>query len=173
MKEKKQKITVTILALAGLLVFCLYALAGNLEPNAPPGPTMKTLDQIYEAINSSAAGTTEREGYCRYLVAAPYTTDTLFTVDPGQRFTLLKFYGRVPDCDHLGKWSLTVDDNTIIPGGSVHFSIELGPNTSQTRHWFDFPDRCVVVRAGQILKVVNSSNQNVPFVLIGYFYDAP
>jgi parallel beta-helix repeat protein len=32
--------------MAGLAVFSLFAVGGSLEPSAPPGPTMKTLDEV-------------------------------------------------------------------------------------------------------------------------------
>ena len=45
-KEKRRKVVVSALGLAGLLVLSLFAIAGNLEPSAPPAPTMKTLDEV-------------------------------------------------------------------------------------------------------------------------------
>jgi hypothetical protein len=55
--ETRQKRTKVVggLALAGLLVLSLFAVAGNLEPTAPPGPTMKTLDQVEPRIPISQA----------------------------------------------------------------------------------------------------------------------
>ncbi len=52
METKKAKTTVLVglLALAGLAVIFLPAYAGNLEPSAPPGPTMKTLDEVEPRI---------------------------------------------------------------------------------------------------------------------------
>ncbi len=45
-KETKTKILVALIVLAGLLIASLPLHAGNLEPSAGPGPTMKTLDEI-------------------------------------------------------------------------------------------------------------------------------
>jgi len=45
-KVKKTSVWVAILALAGFVYFLSLATAGNLEPSAPPGPTMKTLDEV-------------------------------------------------------------------------------------------------------------------------------
>ena len=47
MKTKQTKAIVTVLALAGLLMFSLLAPAGDLYPSSPPGPTMHTLEEIY------------------------------------------------------------------------------------------------------------------------------
>lgn len=49
-KEKRRKVVVSALGLAGLLVLSLFAIAGNLQPSAPPAPTMKTLDEVEPRI---------------------------------------------------------------------------------------------------------------------------
>jgi hypothetical protein len=45
-RQKTQKVVASVLALAGLGVFSLLGYAGSLEPAGPPGPTMKTLDEV-------------------------------------------------------------------------------------------------------------------------------
>jgi len=52
MKENKTKIILSVLFLAGLVGLAMFAGAGNLEPNAPPGPTMHTLEDIYDLVSS-------------------------------------------------------------------------------------------------------------------------
>ncbi len=49
-KRKSAKVAVSLLVLAGLLLFSLFAVGGSLQPSAPPGPTMKTLEQIEPRI---------------------------------------------------------------------------------------------------------------------------
>lgn len=52
-RKTKTKVVAAVLALAALCVFSLFAVGGNLEPNAPPGPTMHTLDEIYNEVTSA------------------------------------------------------------------------------------------------------------------------
>ena len=53
-KQKRTKAVVSVLVLAGLVVFALTAIGGNLEPSGPPGPTMKTLDEVEPRIAISS-----------------------------------------------------------------------------------------------------------------------
>jgi len=54
-RKAKTKVVAAVLALAALCVFSLFAVGGNLEPNAPPGPTMHTLDEIYNEVTSAGS----------------------------------------------------------------------------------------------------------------------
>jgi len=45
-KQAKTKLVVSVLVLVALGAFSLFAVGGSLEPTAPPGPTMKTLDEV-------------------------------------------------------------------------------------------------------------------------------
>jgi parallel beta-helix repeat protein len=56
-KDKSTKVVVGVLVLAGLVVFSLTAGGGNLEPSVPPGPTMKTLDEVEPRIPIPASVT--------------------------------------------------------------------------------------------------------------------
>jgi len=62
MKMKKTKILGSAMVLTGLLVFSLLAMAGDLEPSAPPAPTMKTLDEVEPRIPISAPYTISQRG---------------------------------------------------------------------------------------------------------------
>jgi len=54
-RQKRTKVVVSVSALACLVVFSLSGYAGKLEPSAPPGPTMKTLDEVEPRIPISQA----------------------------------------------------------------------------------------------------------------------
>ncbi|MHC4573468.1 MAG: hypothetical protein ACYS76_04965 [Planctomycetota bacterium] len=45
-RQKRTRVAAAALFVAVPLAFSLIGYAGNLEPNAPPGPTMKTLDEV-------------------------------------------------------------------------------------------------------------------------------
>jgi len=49
-KRNKTKVVVSVMVLSALVVFSLSGYAGKLEPSAPPGPTMKTLDEVEPRI---------------------------------------------------------------------------------------------------------------------------
>ncbi|MHC4575494.1 MAG: right-handed parallel beta-helix repeat-containing protein [Planctomycetota bacterium] len=78
-KQKKVKAVVSVLTLAGLLLFSPFAMAGSLEPSAPPGPTMKTLDEVEPRvpIHASDLPLTITEPNSYYLVEDIDFTDTL------------------------------------------------------------------------------------------------
>ena len=56
-KERRTNVVVSLLVLAGLVVFGLTAIGGDLEPTAPPGSTMKTLDEVEPRIPIPASAT--------------------------------------------------------------------------------------------------------------------
>ena len=54
-QQQKAKVVTSVSVLAALLMLSLFAIAGDLEPSAPPGPTMKTLDEVEPRILIKAA----------------------------------------------------------------------------------------------------------------------
>jgi hypothetical protein len=74
-KRKSAKVAVSLLALATLAVFSLFAVGGSLEPSAPPGPTMKTLDEVEPRVPiSSLPYTISASG--SYYLTGDLTTDS-------------------------------------------------------------------------------------------------
>lgn len=53
-KRQKRNVAVGLLVLAGLLAFSFLATGGNLDPSAPPGPTMHTLEEIYNLVQAGS-----------------------------------------------------------------------------------------------------------------------
>jgi len=55
-KHITAKLVIASVVVIGLVLITLNAGGGSLEPNAPPGPTMHSLEDIYQAVSSSSFG---------------------------------------------------------------------------------------------------------------------
>lgn len=82
-KQKKIKVVVSVLALVALVLCSLSGYAGKLEPNAPPGPTMKTLDEVEPRmpISQSDIPLTISTSGSYYFTGDLTATDTGITVE--------------------------------------------------------------------------------------------
>ena len=81
-KQKRTKVLVSLLALAGLLVFSTFTMAGDLEPPGAPGSTMKTLDEVEPRIpiSQSDIPLTINESGSYYFTEDINSADTAITV---------------------------------------------------------------------------------------------
>ncbi len=166
MEDKRTKFVVCVLALAVLSGILRLATAGNLEPNAPPAPTMRTLNEIYDA----ASGVSQREGYIGHFAVSDGSDAFCFTVPTGKRFVLLSLVFRYDDPARR-KAILTVNDNFLT--GYPYLRSYTDP-VNVIQSYADFPDRCVVVNSGDTLKVVNNeSSYALKAMIVGYFYNVP
>lgn len=163
METKKANTTVVVglLALVGLLLLSLSGQAGNLEPSASPAPTMRTLDEIYDAVTDVS----QREGYTQVFDIAASSTVTCFTVPAGKRFVLLKVTVQPPSYRDI---DLTVNDSLFVTAETMPY---LGCDHYVGAFVGDFPDRCAVVDAGATLKIVNSETLAQKLTVVGYFFD--
>ncbi len=55
-KKKRTNVIVSVSVLAGLLLALALATAGNLQPTSPLGPTMHTLNELYDLYSSTSEG---------------------------------------------------------------------------------------------------------------------
>ncbi len=166
-RNRRTKVVVSVLALAVLLAFSLLATGGNLEPSAPPGPTMKSLDEVYNAVTS---GMFNREGYCQYFTVTGGSAGTqILTVPAGRRFVLRKLYVQHSNDGYNDHWHLTA-------GGTSVEGRWLRPESTSSGAQFmhDFPDGCVVVNAGETLTAYKETpyyDCTMNILVIGYFHD--
>jgi hypothetical protein len=163
-RQTRTRVVVSVLVLAGLLVFCLYALAGDLEPNAPPAPTMHTLDEVYNAVSSMSPSMSQREGYSKFHSCTPGGGTTILTVPAGGRFVLRKLWVR----NSSDSWDISGGPNCYLHPTILHTN----DGTVRDRMW-DFPDACVVVESGNSLTFNNQTGGSIYTMFMGYFYDVP
>jgi hypothetical protein len=157
-KDKRTKVVAGILVLAGLLGIWTLATAGDLEPDAPPGPTMKTLNEIYDAVTSVS----QREGYIGHFdVPAESNVPCLPNdgiVPTGKQFVLLKLVL------HSSYLHLIKNDSFLTGAPYTVNCID------QEKTFMDFPDRCVVVNEGESLGIENPSGSTRMAMIVGYFH---
>ncbi len=91
MKAKRNRLIVCLLLLIGLLSLTFFALAGNLDPNDPPGPTMRTLDEIYSQIAASSSPIKQvvRGVADAGINTKQVTAELSATIDPSKSVVLL------------------------------------------------------------------------------------
>ncbi len=150
----------------------LIATAGDLEPSAGPGSTMKTLDEIYAAV-TAAPPEPVREPYFReFNVGHHYSAKKeVLTAPVGKRLVILKMYvshynWAIASCS--GNCSLAYQFETVLEGPTFDgFS-----DTMQYVH--EFPDGSIAFEGGQTLWLVNRDLQgtNLKALLFGYVCDA-
>ncbi|MHC4460356.1 MAG: Hcp family type VI secretion system effector [Planctomycetota bacterium] len=61
-KQKRTLLSVGLIGLAALVLFSLTAGGGNLEPTSAPGPTMHTLEQLYNLTSSLSVSSGQLTG---------------------------------------------------------------------------------------------------------------
>jgi len=116
-KQKSAKVVASVLALAGLAVFSLFAVGGSLQPTAPPGPTMKTLDEISNEIGQSSPIKTVVRGVIEYTWDQSTTQSQDFSpaVDPNKSIVYLS--------DAVGQLVGSIVGDTIARNGACLISL--------------------------------------------------
>jgi len=61
-KQKRTLLSVSLMVLAALVLFSITAGGGGLEPTSAPGPTMHTLEQLYNLTSSLSVGSGQLTG---------------------------------------------------------------------------------------------------------------
>ena len=169
MQNKKAKVIVSLLVLIGLLGISIIAFANKLDPCAPPEATMHTLNEIYDAVNAASSGIAEREGFVKYARVNIESAVDMLTVVPGKRFVLLKLLCRKANGNQ--NWTVRAFADEVTYRYIFH---GWGKPYDSSHYMWDFPDRCVEVYPGEILRVSNTDAVDwLDVHIIGYFYDVP
>ena len=159
----KKLVVVAIVLLVGYSLFA--------ESSNPFETLLETQQTILDAVASP-----EREGFCQYFETPADSNQVALTVPVGKRFVLLKLHNVTLGGGVSAQWRLTVNDNLWIDGKITYSKQEFGYRTDIGTH--TFPDRCVVIDAGDILKIENTitnvtPNNTLATTIIGYYYDVP
>jgi dihydroxyacetone kinase len=85
-------------------------------------------------------------------------------VPTGKKFVLLKMVL------HDAAMSLT-KNGIFLTGGTYTSHYYGGGTTVETKTFMDFPDRCVVLNAGDSLGIANGSGGTRKAMIVGYFYN--
>jgi hypothetical protein len=154
-KSKRERVVVSAVAFVGLLGVLTLAIAGSLEPNSPPAPTMKTLDEIYNAVIAGSSGISGREGFSK-LFNVTAGTYPILTVSSEKTFVLMQISANTNNFNIKADSVIEIMSDTIT-------------NYTSGNVFNDFPDRCVIFEQGQVLELEALGNCRVQ--IVGYFYD--
>ena len=66
-KRVRTRLVTGLLVLTALILISLKAGGGSLEPNSPPGPTMHTLEEIYDLVSSQGEPPAQPSGFIGFL----------------------------------------------------------------------------------------------------------
>jgi hypothetical protein len=168
-KQSRSRWIMFLSVVAVVVLSALFVNAGKLEPNQPPGPTMKTLQEVYDAASS---GINEREGHIQHIGTEANTSEDILTVQAGKRFVLLRLNLWFAGSSHaMPNWYLAVNGTPWLRGYITYAGYN-GGIVDTAIH--DFPDRCLVVNAGETLTIVNTQGiHRMDTQIIGYFYNVP
>ena len=159
MQERKLKMIMVLVVMVIVVTWLLPIVdSGEAETSLSSGGTVENCRLPGDSWNPHIT-----EGFCRCFIVDSEESETLLVVPEGKSLVLLKCYAYVEFGEGSAPWKLTVDDKFFIDGWFGWLIMEDG-----------FPDGCVVINAGETLKVVRgSAGDLMRITLVGYFRNVP
>jgi parallel beta-helix repeat protein len=161
-KQKNKKVVMSVFAFAGLLVFSLLAIGGSLEPSAPPGATMKTLDEVEPRvpIHASDLPLTIAEPNSYYLAENINFADPLsdaITIECNDvTIDLMGYTLKGPDATTKDGIYMNRCSNVEIRNGTVR------------DFYYGIHERYTTAKQHRVINVRAMSNENTGIYLEGY-----
>ena len=157
-KQKRTLLSVGLIGLAALVLFSLTAGGGGLEPASPPGPTMHTLEQLYNLTSSLSVGSGQLTGP---VAAAKVRSLAYMDVNaPG-------IEGESTDASH-GGWIevLAVYHSAKQPAATSHSSV--GGRSGRRAEFSDITLVKEIDKATPKLALFCAKGEHIPTVVIEF-----
>ena len=157
-KQKRTLLSVGLIGLAALALFSITAGGGGLEPTSAPGPTMHTLEQLYNLTSSLSVGSGQLTGP---VAAAKVRSLAYMNVNaPG-------IVGESTDADH-GGWIevLAVYHSAKQPAATSHSSV--GGRSGRRAEFSDISCVKEIDKATPKLALYCAKGEHIPDLVIEF-----
>jgi type VI secretion system secreted protein Hcp len=157
-KQKRTLLSVGLIGLAALVLFSITAGGGGLEPTSAPGPTMHTLEQLYNLTSSLSVGSVQLTGP---MAAAKVRSLAYMDVNvPG-------IEGESTDAGHAG-WIevLAVHHSAQQPAATSHSGV--GGRSGRRAEFSDFTIVKEIDKATPNLHLYCAKGEHIPDLVIEF-----
>jgi len=157
-KQKRTLLSVGLIGLSALVLFSLTAGGGSLEPTSEPGPTMHTLEQLYNLTSSLSVSSGQLTGPVAGAKARSIAYMDVNVPD---------FEGESTDASHSG-WIelLAVRQSAQQPAATSHSSV--GGRIGRRAEFSDFTLVKEIDQASPKLALYCAKGEHIPDIIIEF-----
>jgi len=162
-KQKRMLLSVSLIASAALVLFCITAGGGSLEPTSPPSPTMHTLNELYNLIGSLGLGSGQLTGP---VAAAKVRSLAYMEVDDPN------IVGEATDPNHLN-WIELLAVNYSAKHPSPRTVANVGGRMARRAEFSDFSIVKEIDKSTPILHLYCAKGLHIPELVIEFTMTEP